>query len=140
MAAALRGARDLHVSPIHCGSCAPGALRHRSLPFLEVPLRRVYSVPTLAEAWLLKDLLAGAGIPASVFNQHGIGAVGELPQDSGWPQLWIHRDDQYQRARDLLLAHESSAVAGEDRACGRCGETNPFTFEICWSCGADMQR
>ena len=101
-------------------------------------MKLVYRVMTLAEAGLLRELLAEAGIPASVFNQFSVGAVGEIPCDCGWPQLWVHRDHQYQRARELLLAHERrQRGAAQDWRCG-CGESNPEAFEICWSCGADV--
>ena len=86
------------------------------------------------------DMLEAVGIPVSVFNQHGAGAVGELPQDCGWPQLWVHRDEHYQRARELILARESEESASPERACGQCGELNPGSFDICWACGADLPQ
>lgn len=101
-------------------------------------MRKIYSAASLAEAYLLRDLLAQAGIESFIFNEHAAGAAGELPLTEVGPQIWIVEESDVPRARALLDRRERSHVTKEARPCARCGELSPGTFEICWSCGAPL--
>lgn len=102
-------------------------------------LRQVYSTLNLAEAYLVRDRLAAAGIRTFVFNEHSAGALGELPYTESWPQVWIYQDLHYERARRLLAEYETQGATGEGtRQCAGCGEQSPASFELCWRCGHDL--
>jgi len=90
------------------------------------------------QAHLLRDLLARHGIRAHVLNLHGQSAVGELPPEVALPQVWLDDGADRDRARALLARHEADARRTGVRFCGRCGEENPETFELCWQCGEGL--
>ena len=43
------------------------------------------------------------------------------------------------RAREILVGHESADSQATEWFCGACGETNEATFDVCWSCGAERE-
>lgn len=98
-------------------------------------MKRIYTAANLPEAYIVRDLLRGAGVAAHVFNEHANGAMGEIPMGSTYPQVWIAQLHQEQHARAVIARYEHAPVAAA-RACAVCGEVNPGQFEICWSCGA----
>ncbi len=87
---------------------------------------------------MLRDRLTAQGIYAMVFNEHGAGAVGELPYTESWPQVWIYQDLHFMRAREVVLAYEQQQQPGVPRQCGECSEENPSGFDLCWQCGSDL--
>ena len=56
--------------------------------------------------------------------------AGELPIDASLPQVWVERDGDATRAREVIdeFLH---ATPGPPRTCPECGEENPATFETC---------
>jgi hypothetical protein len=42
-----------------------------------------------------------------------------------------------ERARGYIDEYLRSA-SGPSRRCGKCGEENPASFEVCWSCRAPL--
>ena len=107
-------------------------------------MKRVYSARTLAEAHLMREHLAAEGIQGEVFGEHSSGLWGEIPLTiDNLPAVWVLADDDYDRAREIVLAFEEEH--GESREepgagdrvwiCGSCSEENPANFESCWNCG-----
>lgn len=99
---------------------------------------RLYSAATLPDAHLLRQLLAHAGIEAHVFNENAQSGMGEIPFTHAWPEVWIERDADMQRAREIVGSFERPAAIGADVFCAACRERNPGNFELCWSCGAAL--
>lgn len=99
----------------------------------------VYLASDLVDAELVKHELLNAGLSAVVRNQHLQGALGELPANLN-PEVCVLREEDEEPARELIVALEEKrkASAGEDVSCPKCGEPNPYNFEICWSCRADL--
>lgn len=95
---------------------------------------RLATTSTLAEAHLLRDLLSRAGVDARILNEHAQGGVGDIPFTHAWPEIWLDRPEDAERARALIDAFEH-ASPGPDLRCGACGESNPGSFEVCWHCG-----
>ncbi|MFO1320176.1 MAG: DUF2007 domain-containing protein [Burkholderiales bacterium] len=100
---------------------------------------RLCTTANLPEAHLLRDLLGQAGIEALVFNEHAQSALGEIPFTHASPELWVAEDRDLSRARDVVRAFRS-APAPRERRCAACGEANPATFDLCWSCGAELSQ
>ncbi len=98
-------------------------------------LKRLYTASGLLEAYLLRDYLDAEGIGTLVFNEHSVGAVGELPCNEALPELWVRDEAHYERARALVLAYERRSESRASRTCPGCAEANPGTFDICWRCG-----
>ena len=102
-------------------------------------MRRVYQAADLAEAHLLARLLECHGIDVHIFNQNALGALGEIPFTHAWPELWVDRDDDRARAMAVIEAFEASRARDDEQVqCRSCCESNPGSFDYCWSCGASL--
>ena len=74
-----------------------------------------------------------------MFNQHASSLAGELPVDVARPQVWVDDPANFERARALIDEYLRAApVAGPPVKCPKCGEENPSSFDLCWSCGASL--
>ncbi len=102
---------------------------------------RLHSAPDLIALQPARDLLDAAGIPYLVRNEFLSGALGELPAQEVWPQIWVSEAD-LGRARSCLQALGSAAATGDvgPWTCPRCGEENGASFEICWQCGQPREE
>lgn len=95
----------------------------------------VFSSIWLPEAHLIASVLTREGIPASVRNQMRAGVIGELPIDDARIEVTVPAP-LVEQAEALIVA--SRTVVGVERPCAACGEENPPSFEVCWSCDADL--
>ena len=102
-------------------------------------MKRVHSATNLPEAHLLLHLLADRGIRARVFNANASSLAGELPIDASLPQVWVENPGDAQRAREIIDTYLRSPH-GPPRKCLACGEENPSSFDLCWACGAGLER
>lgn len=101
-------------------------------------MKRVYSTPSLWQARELMALLDQRRIPAVLANEHTAGTPGVLPfnaQMSVDAEVWVLEDADEAPARRLVDAYESREDGAPPWTC-RCGEENPGSFELCWSCGS----
>ncbi len=99
-------------------------------------MKLVYTHPSnivVAQARISLDL---AGIKSVLRNEYAAGAMGELAPIDVWPELWVVRDRDYERAA-LLLAQSRAEIVEADWHCGRCGRDSPATFDLCWHCAGD---
>ena len=103
-------------------------------------MKRVHSAANLPEAHLLVDLLADRGIRARIFNANASSIVGELPIDAALPQVWVDDPSDAERAREVIEAFSRRTVSAASVKCPACGEDNPASFDLCWSCGAGLER
>ncbi len=88
---------------------------------------------------LLVDLLSQHGIRARVLNAHASSIAGELPLDAALPQVWVDDATAAGRARALIEDYQRARHLGPPVACPKCGEENPSSFDLCWSCGAGLE-
>ncbi|WP_237067680.1 putative signal transducing protein [Microbulbifer guangxiensis] len=79
---------------------------------------------------LARSKLEVAGIAVFLKNEYAQGATGELAPHQAWPELWLERDRDYERAMQLLRDAEGQA----DWICRHCGESNGAAFDYCWQC------
>ena len=56
------------------------------------------------------------------------------------PQVWVDDDSNAERARAIIDAYHLSVVHVGTLKCPACGEDNPASFELCWSCGAGLEK
>jgi hypothetical protein len=99
-------------------------------------MKRLVQAPNIALAALWADLLAQAGIEASVQRWYASGIAGEIPPDQALPEVWVHDDDEHARAQVVLS--ELQRPAWRQWLCRGCGERIDGPFEQCWNCGATM--
>jgi hypothetical protein len=97
-------------------------------------MQRLFVAAHLPEAYLVRGLLANAGIEARVFNEYAQGAMGELPPAVIHPEVWLEDDRDLDRARRVLEGYAQGHAAAGSRTCPGCGEENPAGFEVCWHC------
>ena len=98
-------------------------------------MQRIFIASHRVEAYLLVDRLAHAGIKAHVFNEHMSSIVGEVPPEVSQPQVWLDDDADRARADEVLRTYREERNRTGSIVCGKCGEENPATFELCWKCG-----
>jgi hypothetical protein len=101
-------------------------------------LKRIYTAANLPEAHLLADLLTHRGVRVRIFNANASSLAGELPIDCALPQVWVVNPADADRARDLIDTYLQSSASGPTIRCSKCGEENPPSFELCWSCGTGL--
>lgn len=113
----------------------PGNIRYRSK--IE-KVKRVYAAASLPEAHLLLHTLQANDIAARIFNENAQGGVGELPFTHAYPEVWIEHTDDEEEALRLVREFDIQVSVEGSLACEKCGEVNPPTFEICWSCASPL--
>ena len=89
---------------------------------------------------LLVDLLSQHGIRARVLNANAASIMGELPIEAALPQVWVDDADSEGRARAVIESYQRSSHLGPPVGCPKCGEENPSSFDLCWSCGTGLER
>ncbi len=101
-------------------------------------MERLYSAANLPEAYLIRDLLAEVGVRTQILNENAQGGVGEIPFTETYPEIWVERKNDMERARRVITEYESRSVSAGYVDCPRCGEQNPENFETCWHCGVPL--
>lgn len=99
-------------------------------------MRKLAQAPNAALATLWVDLLGQAGIEASVQRYFASAIAGNIPPDQALPEIWVHDDDQVDRAQRLL--RELQHPVWRHWVCRGCGEHIDGPFESCWRCGGLM--
>lgn len=97
-------------------------------------MQRLYVAAHLPEAYLVRGLLAAAGIDARIVNEYALGALGDLPADAVRPEVWIDEARDLQRAQQIVDAYEQAPTAQGLAHCPACGEDSPGSFALCWNC------
>jgi uncharacterized paraquat-inducible protein A len=104
-------------------------------------MKRVYTAGDLTLATLFVHFLEQHLIRAKVFNEHMFAVRLEVPYEAALPQVWVERDHDYARAKELAAEFElqrKQDASQPDRACGSCHESNPGNFDSCWKCGTPL--
>lgn len=107
-----------------------------------IAMRKVYSAANLQDAYLLLHRLERAGIEARVLNEHAHGGVGEIPFTHAYPEVWLVEPADAERAVVIVKEHEHERATPAEaaRACRICREDNPGNFDVCWRCGAPLEK
>ena len=100
-------------------------------------MERVFTSSDPALVGLVLSVLESAGIRCLLRNQYLTGAMGELPVNECWPQVWVMDAADAPRASRLVR----EVVAQDDQhgapwTCPGCGEALEGQFRQCWQCGA----
>jgi hypothetical protein len=99
-------------------------------------LKKLAQAPNAALAAMWADTLNAAGISVHVNRWHLSSIAGDIPPDQALPELWVVRDDDLQRAKDLLA--ELQNPVQRRWHCPHCAELVEGAFEQCWNCGTAM--
>ena len=87
------------------------------------------------QASIWADTLRAAGIRCELRNTALSGALGEIPFLECAPQVWIERDHEEPRAREILQQLRQP-MHEPHWQCTGCGEYSEPQFGSCWQCGA----
>lgn len=96
-------------------------------------MKLLYTHPNRILVENARNLLENAGIATRLENEFAGGAIGELAPINAWVELWIVRERDEQRAKEIL-AKLSRETEGPGWTCPQCGENNDASFELCWRC------
>lgn len=97
---------------------------------------RLAKASGIVEATLWHDMLTAAGVEASIQRMYLQGSIGEMPPHEAALEIWVTRDEQLTRAKDVI---EDLRRAPQRRwFCANCKEEIEGGFEQCWQCGALM--
>ena len=103
-------------------------------------MKRVYTSHDQFQVKLIQSQLQSMGIECYLKNEYLSGAIGELPPLEAWLELWLVNESDIEKAMSVInqLSEESNKEI-VDIICRHCEETNPSTFELCWSCGKEIE-
>lgn len=94
----------------------------------------VYTHPSFVLVAQARNALERLAIPCVLHNEYAAGASGELAPIDVWPELWVTRARDAERAR-IAIERAHAAIEEGDWRCSGCGSDNPGSFELCWHCG-----
>ncbi len=103
-------------------------------------MKKVTSAETAVMINHYKNILEAEGIPCQVRNEHLNQIYGEMPFTEVWPELWVLKDIDYDRAKQLIDAAIIEESPRSPWRCSKCGEENEGQFAACWSCGAGSDQ
>jgi hypothetical protein len=96
-------------------------------------MKRVFSSHNLVLIHHSRNLLEAEGIETEVRREMLSSAMGELPPAECLAEVWVLREQDVQRAEEVL---RRPPVSGPDWNCRNCGEVSGAQFTQCWKCGA----
>ncbi len=83
----------------------------------------------------MRESLAAAGLEVALRGMSRPGLAGEIPIPDAVVDVWVKEGDA-DAARACLADLEAKAHL--EWVCRQCGERNPASFEVCWSCQRDI--
>ena len=101
-------------------------------------MKLVYTHPSNIVVAQARSALELAGIECTLRNEYAGGAFGELAPIDTWPELWVLRDRDFERA-NTTLENAQAEVKEADWQCDSCQGHSPATFDICWRCGVERK-
>ena len=102
-------------------------------------MKKAYSANHLIEAQMILQLLEQAYIPAKLMNTFSQGGLGEIPFTHAYPEVWVVRDDDFEKAQIIIDQYEHTPIDPIHVNCPNCSESNPANFELCWNCGCGLE-
>ncbi len=90
-------------------------------------MKKVTSADSVVMINHYKNILTAEGIPCQIRNEHLNQIYGEMPFTEVWPELWVLKDIDYDRAKQLI----DSTIIDESPECAlalhemRRGERRP---------------
>ena len=102
-------------------------------------MKKVFSNDNVVLTGHLHSLLEANNIACHLRNMNLTGAIGELPLNECWPEIWVNDDTDIPLAEKIIDNALSVAPQQESWQC-RCGEVIEGQFESCWSCGVEKEN
>lgn len=96
---------------------------------------KVYENFDISRVGQMQSILESNGIPTFLKNEYASGALGEIPFVEICPQLFVLKQRDVERARELLQVDLPEDRRASDWVCPECGIDIEGQFENCWKCG-----
>lgn len=108
-------------------------------------MKEVFVDPDLTRVAFARNLLQAEGIECYIQNEHtrtlGPSVAGFSYTQLLDPALCILDDSHLEKAEEIIRTHfKNSTEDGPDWVCSGCKESNPSSFDLCWSCGSARQE
>ncbi|MCC5810738.1 MAG: DUF2007 domain-containing protein [Ectothiorhodospiraceae bacterium] len=103
-------------------------------------MKLVYSSHSPLLVGHMRNILESEGIRCVCRNMMLVGGAGELPPTAVWPELWVEREIDYERAERLIREAQAPSSGGEGWTCPGCGERLEPQFTECWQCGRSRPK
>lgn len=84
----------------------------------------------------MQSLLESHGISTFIRNQFGSSVMGEVPFVEVVPQLFVLKQKDVGRAREILRSNLAAEEEAADWTCPECGAEVGGQFSHCWQCGS----
>jgi hypothetical protein len=134
------GEREARIARSCCHQAGPiNGRRGARVMTSEGPVE-VYAARDLADAYIVREMLAEAGVEATVMGEPLGMVAGKVPPLGVTPRIWVRGEDA-DRARPLIEQHrQRAATRGSDGPfCYHCGEpVLPLAAE-CPNCGKGLE-
>lgn len=85
-------------------------------------------------AGFVKSVLENAGIRCTLKNYYLSGAMGDLPINETWPEIWVKEEKETCALALIRLTLETERSSPE-WVCPQCRERLEGQFKSCWNCG-----
>lgn len=99
-------------------------------------MKRVYVSHSPLQVAHMRNLLELEGIRCRTRHMGLVGGAGELPPTAIWPELWVERALDADRAERIIRDAERPLPGGDAWTCPVCGELLEPQFDACWRCAA----
>ncbi len=101
-------------------------------------MKKVYASQDRLMIGHLKNLLINEGLECVLKNDFLASAMGEVPLNECWLEIWIEKDSDFDKAKGLIESTFSvEPSAGPKWTCSGCGEEHGPQYTGCWNCGKD---
>lgn len=99
-------------------------------------MKRVYSAHSPLLVGHMKNVLETEGVRCFTRNMGLVSGAGELPPTAVWPELWVEREIDHERAERLVAEALADPPEGGGWTCPKCREVLEPQFGECWNCGS----
>ncbi len=84
----------------------------------------------------MKNVLINNGCEVILNNEYASSASGGLAPFDTWPELWLLKDDDLEKAQKIIdsLLDDANSITWR---CDKCLETNDQAFDYCWKCESE---
>lgn len=98
-------------------------------------MKKVYSSEDRMLVGYVQGILESNGIHCFMKNENLAGAVGELPPNEVWPEVWVMHEHEVERAERIIKDLLVDQTDASNWCCPNCREIIEGQFGQCWNCG-----
>ena len=101
-------------------------------------MKKVYESADGLMVGHIKNLLINDEIQFVIRNEYLANAVGGIPPNECWYEIWVTNERQYDDAKMIIKKALSNDEASSPHwLCPGCGEEHESQFSACWKCGRE---